>query len=411
MNDLNKYLRYRMASFEARAAYAFLWAERREIVAEMDSGANAASVVASVLGVTPDRAGIILAQLRAARLIADDNGLTFLVGYKQSRVAAPSDSVDAAIVREALVSFTGSRRKLANESGCADSSLRSFAIGKGSLSDDVLGRLAGLLGCAERVRRGCAETAQTGCAEGAQNTNSARAESLSHSPSSLPLISSSFSSNTRENTEEKREEGNLKGGGVGEENLGAQTGCAEILRSAQPIVSAQSAQGAQPLLTHPSSEHGGPPKGKAPAEVAQVFDHWRTACNYPQAKLDPKRKRTIERALKSHGLEACLKAITGCTKSAWHMGDNPDGKRWNDVELILRDAKHIEQFLAPQSSPAPRQGQQTARMDYQGNRVTGAAPMPTTEDWLRSDQEEDEDDDGIEKRRARFNGTTRRTGS
>jgi hypothetical protein len=30
--------------------------------------------------------------------------------------------------------------------------------------------------------------------------------------------------------------------------------------------------------------------------------------------------------------------------SDWHMGDNPRGKRYDDLELILRDSAHIERF-------------------------------------------------------------------
>ena len=44
-------------------------------------------------------------------------------------------------------------------------------------------------------------------------------------------------------------------------------------------------------------------------------------------------------------LDACKDAIRGVTYSSWHMGHNPQGKKYDDIELILRDEKHIEMFL------------------------------------------------------------------
>jgi hypothetical protein len=39
-----------------------------------------------------------------------------------------------------------------------------------------------------------------------------------------------------------------------------------------------------------------------------------------------------------------MDAISGCAMSDWHMGDNPRGKKYDDIELILRDSAHIERF-------------------------------------------------------------------
>jgi hypothetical protein len=30
--------------------------------------------------------------------------------------------------------------------------------------------------------------------------------------------------------------------------------------------------------------------------------------------------------------------------SDWHQGKNPNNKKYNSIELILRDAEHIENF-------------------------------------------------------------------
>ena len=77
----------------------------------------------------------------------------------------------------------------------------------------------------------------------------------------------------------------------------------------------------------------------------QVFEHWRQTLNHPKAKATPERKRIIARALKTYSVEECQRAITGCSRSPHHMGQNDRRTRYDDLELILRDAKHIEGFL------------------------------------------------------------------
>ena len=94
------------------------------------------------------------------------------------------------------------------------------------------------------------------------------------------------------------------------------------------------------------------PKTMTPAvpisEVEEVFNHWvatfRATGRGPVPILSDKRKSKIARAIKDYGLETCLHAISGCALSDWHMGENPRGKKYDDIELILRDSAHIEKF-------------------------------------------------------------------
>lgn len=76
----------------------------------------------------------------------------------------------------------------------------------------------------------------------------------------------------------------------------------------------------------------------------QVFEHWR-ATRHPRAKATPERKRLIAKALKVYSVADLQLAITGVTKSPHHMGENGTRTVYDDIELILRDAKHIESFL------------------------------------------------------------------
>ena len=110
----------------------------------------------------------------------------------------------------------------------------------------------------------------------------------------------------------------------------------------------------------------------AHAEVHRVFDHWRERLDHKGAKLDGKREALIRRALKSHGLAVVTAAVDGCAASEWHRGANPDGKRYDSLGLILRDAEHIERF-ASMATPT-REGTASAS----GGGVTGVRPSAPT---------------------------------
>lgn len=77
----------------------------------------------------------------------------------------------------------------------------------------------------------------------------------------------------------------------------------------------------------------------------QVFEHWRVTLKHQRAKATPERKRLIAKALKAYTVEELQQAITGVTRSPHHMGQNDRHTRYDDLELILRDAKHIEGFI------------------------------------------------------------------
>jgi len=82
-------------------------------------------------------------------------------------------------------------------------------------------------------------------------------------------------------------------------------------------------------------------------EIHEVFDLWiellRPAARV-KPRLDDKRTALIRRAVRDYGAEACKDAVRGCSVSDFHLGKNPRGKVYTDIELILRDSKHIEQF-------------------------------------------------------------------
>lgn len=58
--------------------------------------------------------------------------------------------------------------------------------------------------------------------------------------------------------------------------------------------------------------------------------------------LTLKRKKKIREALKNHPLEVVKAAIRGVKLSDWHMGRNDRGRRYTNIETILRDSETIE---------------------------------------------------------------------
>jgi hypothetical protein len=81
--------------------------------------------------------------------------------------------------------------------------------------------------------------------------------------------------------------------------------------------------------------------------IEQVFQHWVLTCRSgrgPKPAMSDQRIVVIGAAIHDYGVKTCLDAITGCSFSDWHMGQNPQGKKYNDVELIFRNAQNIERF-------------------------------------------------------------------
>jgi hypothetical protein len=67
---------------------------------------------------------------------------------------------------------------------------------------------------------------------------------------------------------------------------------------------------------------------------------------HSQALLDTKRSRAIAARLKAYSVEQLKLAIDGCKASPWHQGQNDRHQVYDDIELICRDAKRVEAFIA-----------------------------------------------------------------
>lgn len=86
---------------------------------------------------------------------------------------------------------------------------------------------------------------------------------------------------------------------------------------------------------------------KHSTQVSEVFDYWKIKHNHPRSILDAKRRRIIIARLKEGFSVDRLKiAIDGCKNSAYHQGQNNSATVYDGIDLILRDASHVERFIA-----------------------------------------------------------------
>lgn len=111
----------------------------------------------------------------------------------------------------------------------------------------------------------------------------------------------------------------------------------------------------EPLPNIPSGgddekEKGG--KGKEaiavpPEAVDEIFDYWKIIHKHPKAMLgekDVRREKIISRLKEGISVARIKEAILMIKFSSHHMGDNDSGAVYDDLEMICRDAKHVDQY-------------------------------------------------------------------
>jgi hypothetical protein len=85
----------------------------------------------------------------------------------------------------------------------------------------------------------------------------------------------------------------------------------------------------------------------SPVTLQNIWNHYLSTFSTGRGvkpRLSEERAKLITVAVNTYGADAVVAAITGCSLSAWHMGQNPSGKKYTSLELILRDSEHIERF-------------------------------------------------------------------
>lgn len=79
-----------------------------------------------------------------------------------------------------------------------------------------------------------------------------------------------------------------------------------------------------------------PPLGRERDLPAEVWAVYVEEMKPRKKALLPQERAVIRDALKVASAEECIEAIRGCKASAWHMGENPTGTKYNRLSQILR---------------------------------------------------------------------------
>jgi len=86
-----------------------------------------------------------------------------------------------------------------------------------------------------------------------------------------------------------------------------------------------------------------------------LFDHWLTATNRNpnQNRLTAGRRAHVNGRLRDgYTVEQLQQAIDGIAGSAWHKGANPNGKRYDTFDFIMRSGENVEKGMEA-ATPAP----------------------------------------------------------
>lgn len=126
-----------------------------------------------------------------------------------------------------------------------------------------------------------------------------------------------------------------------------------------------------------------PLSAEQPADRAVVvFEHWRKVMRKgPRTAFDARRRRAVEaRLADGYDIDDLRRAIEGCSMTPHNMGQNDRAERYDDLELICRDAAHVERFKTrAEVAGPPRDGRPDADVlaELQGlARATGDAQLP-----------------------------------
>lgn len=100
----------------------------------------------------------------------------------------------------------------------------------------------------------------------------------------------------------------------------------------------------------------GIPRVPIETPATRIFDHWKRTHGHLKSKLDAKRIKLINAALKLYDEDTLRQSISGYLHSPHHMGTDPKGSgtKYDDIEIMLRDAKHVDAGLAFQRAQDQR---------------------------------------------------------
>ena len=78
------------------------------------------------------------------------------------------------------------------------------------------------------------------------------------------------------------------------------------------------------------------------SSIDRIFARWQEVHRHPGAKLTKGRRDLIRRRLTEYSEDDLIRSIEGYEHSTHHSGENDRSTRYDSIELMLRDAAHIE---------------------------------------------------------------------
>lgn len=105
-----------------------------------------------------------------------------------------------------------------------------------------------------------------------------------------------------------------------------------------------------------------------------VLDAWCDAVGRDRArvKLNGKRRRQIcARLNEKYEPADLIAAVRGIAYSAWHMGDNPEERRYDDLDIALRSGDRVEKFRDLYERKGAKDGYQTDVVDRVFAKIAG----------------------------------------
>jgi hypothetical protein len=99
-------------------------------------------------------------------------------------------------------------------------------------------------------------------------------------------------------------------------------------------------------------------------DVLAVFEHYRSY--HPRAHKKPHSKMREWSKIRARLAEGCtvddLKlAIDGCHRSPFHMGENDNNRKYDSLELIVRDGSKVQSFIELAQEDKPVLAQKTSK--------------------------------------------------
>lgn len=87
-------------------------------------------------------------------------------------------------------------------------------------------------------------------------------------------------------------------------------------------------------------------------DVQAVWDHYKTKRPKVRVLGDDVRKKIVARLAEGFTADDLVAAIDGNFRSPHHCGQNDTGTEYHELELIVRDSKHVNQFInVPEAVP------------------------------------------------------------